>query len=227
MADTHVKAMEERPEPTESETGSWEIIGAVLGRGTFLVGPSPRHPFGEAFVLAPPGVRITAPATAERPVSTGGWRVALWAADQDGNRHVDVGRPLWISSVSLSYVIAVVELECPEHLSWVADRLEQRLINACIAGTPDVNGVTQPASDDWQQDAEAMLEELDIALSSDPRPESLQPTGAGNILPELITSAPVHPEAHEPRLAPGRLRAFYGDLKREIAAETSDTDKRR
>lgn len=226
MADPHVKATGKHSESMGSKAGSWEIIEAVLGRGTFLVGPSPRHPSGEAFVLAPPGVRISAPATAEQPVSTGGWRVALWAADDDGNRHVDVGRPLWISSVSLSYVIAVVELECPEHLSWVADRLEQRLINACIAGIPDVAGVTQPVADRWRQDAEATLEELDIALSSDQRPESLQPTGAGSVLPELITSAPIHPEVREPRLAPGRLRSFYGDLKQEIAAETSGTEKR-
>ncbi len=92
---------------------------------------------------------------------------------------------------------------------------------------PDANGITQPVADGWQQDAEAMLEELDIALSSDPDLESFQLTGTENILPELITSAPVHPEAHEPRLAPGRLRTIYDDLKREIAAETSGTEKRR
>ena len=116
-------------------------------------------------------------------MSTGGWRVALWAADHDGNRHVDVGGPLWISSVSLSYVIAVVDLECPGHLSWVADRLEQRLINACIDGMPDANGITQPVADGSQQDVEAMLEELDIALCSDPDLETFQLTGTAEFLP--------------------------------------------
>lgn len=209
------------------EAGKWEVLDSVLGRGTFLVGPSPRNPQGEALVLAPPGVRIAAPERADRPVSTGGWRVALWAADELGNRYVDVGRPLWISTVSLAYVIGLIELECPDRLAWVANRLERRLINACIARTPDGTGAVRPLAENWRRDAEATLDELDVALSGRSQEIPGEPSDIRALLAELTEDAPMHPEDHEPRLAPGWLRNFYRDLGQDAAAATRGAGENR
>jgi hypothetical protein len=205
---------------TWSPTGDtfWELIGAILGRGTVLVGRSPRDPEAEALLLAPPGVRIPEPEDAEEPVSTQDWRVALWAADDEGNLHVDVGRPRWVSVVSLAYVIALIELECPEFLGWVADHLERRLLNACIASMPDAGGNVLPAGDRWRRDVEAMLDELDIATSGDPVPERRSFNPPVELPPAIATGEPGHPEKHEPRLAPGWLRRFYGARCEEVVA---------
>jgi hypothetical protein len=196
-----------------SQQGSWEVIGAVMGRGTFLVGESPRNPHGEALVLVPPGVRISAAAGSGEQVSTEGWRVALWPSDEEGNLHVDVGRPSWVTEVSLAYVIGFVELECPAHLSWVADRLERQLLNAQLVQMPDEEGSVFGFAESWKQEAEGALQELDAALTAnaDPAPES----GDGDfeqLMPDLGTAFPRDPGKHEARLAPGWMRQFYSGL---------------
>jgi hypothetical protein len=200
----------------------WQIVGAVMGRGTFLVGPSPRDPLGEALVLVLPGVRVPEPRDAEEPVSTQEWRVAIWPADAEGNRHVDIERPQSVSVVSLAYVIGLVELECPEFLGWIADHIERRLLNACIAGMPDARGVVLPVAERWQRDAEAMLDELDIAMSPNPQRDGPRlPGGPEKSLLSEILPAPDHPETHEPRLAPGWLRSFYRERRQEALAVQS------
>jgi hypothetical protein len=211
----------ERPVRLSAGEAVWQVVGAVLGRNTFLVGPSPRDPAGEALVLVLPGVRIPEPEHAEEPISTQEWRVALWPADEAGNRYVDVGRPQWVSVVSLAYVIGLVELECPQHLSWVADNLERRLLNACIAAMPDAGGFVLPAARRWQADAEAMLDELDIAMSHGAGYDEQQAPGVPQDLLPGGLLAPDHPETHEPRLAPGWLRSFYR-ARRQRALATQD-----
>jgi hypothetical protein len=169
---------------------------------------------------------MVTPTEAEQPVSTEDWRVALWTADDEGNRYVDVGQPMWLSAVSLSYVIGLVELFCPQHLSWVADRLERRLINASIAQTPDARGVVLPIAERWHRDAEAMLEELDVVLSGNPQRDSLRSDELDEWLPDLSSSAPLQAESHEARLAPGWLRAFYRDLNLNATASSNVEEKR-
>lgn len=210
---------DERPARFPTGDEGWQVVGAVLGRHTFAVGPSPRDPSGEALVLVPPGVRIPEPEDAEEPVSTQEWRVALWPADDAGNRYVDVGRPEWVSVVSLAYVIDLVELKCPQHLGWVADNLERRLLNACIAAIPDAGGFVLPVARRWRDDAEAMLDELDIVTSHDAERDE-PPALPEGLLPSGGLHAPGRPEAHEPRFAPGWLRSFYrSHLQQALATQ--------
>jgi len=191
------------------------ILGAVMGHGTLLVGPSPRTPDSEALVLIPPGVRVPAAPGSPAPVSTIGWRVALWAADERGQSHIDVGRPVWDSPVSLAYVIGLVEYECPQHLSWVADRVERRLRNTCLAQLPDSSGRMFSFADSWRKDAEAILHEVDIALTPDAPGGALTMTSSGT-WPNIKLRCPHHPARYEPRLKAGWMRQLYGEL-------TSDT----
>ena len=195
-----------------SRQENWEIIGAVMGRGTCVAGESPRNPRGEALVLVPPGVRIAAATGSEQQASTQGWRVALWPSDEEGNLHIDVGRPMWVSEVSLAYVIGLIELECPRHLSWVADRIERQLLNAQIAQTPDELGVVFSFAEDWKQNAESLLEELDAALApsgkADPKPHAMD---LERLIPDFDSSSPQDPGKYEPRLSSGWMRRFYCD----------------
>lgn len=210
------------PEPSRPGTHAkrWAILGAVLGRGTLLVGPSPRDPDSEALVLVPPGVRVPASPRRDSPVSTEGWRVALWRADRHGQCHIDVGRPDWDSAVSLAYVVGFVEYECPQHLSWVADRLERRLRNTCLAQMPDTDGHVFSFSARWRRDAEAILQEIDIALT----PEAHQLAGAPDVIESWLSSigahCPRHPATYEPRLQPGWLRFLYSEMIRDALASS-------
>jgi hypothetical protein len=204
------------PSRRRSSTGRWTVIEAVLGRGTLLVGPSPRDPIGEVLVLAPPGVRIPASPDRTMPVSTDGWRVALWAADEHGNRHIDVGRPIWDSPVSLAYVIVLVEEQCPQNLSWVADRLERRLRNSCLAQRPGATGHVVAVSQRWHREAEGILQEIDIALKSEPDHTWLPTDWPVSI----SVHGPHHPHIYEPRLKPGSLRALYTRLLDEASGST-------
>jgi hypothetical protein len=214
-----------RPSRLPTSTSAWELIGAVLGRGTFIVGPSPRDPDGEALVLVPPGVKIPEPADAEEPISSQEWRVALWSADENGDRFVDVERPQSVSVVSLAYVIGLLELKCPEYLEWVADLLERRLLNACIVAMPDADGYVLPAAARWRRDAEAMLDEIDIAMSHAPTLEERRAGGIpAELLKEVVTDSP-HPEQYEPRLAPGWLRNLYEERSREAMAHDHDAHR--
>lgn len=145
--------------------------------------------------------------------------MALWAADRHGRRHIDVGRPIWDSPVSLAYVIGFVESECPQWLSWVADRLERRLRNACLAQMPDVDGHAFSFSSRWRRDAEAILDEIDIALAVSSR-RAQDPCAAEDWLSDLGKHSPLHPATYEPRLQQGRLRCLYGDLVRDVWASS-------
>lgn len=202
--------------PAAHSTAGWEVVGAVLGRGTLLVGPSPRDPLLEALVLVPPGVRVPAPEEG-RADSTNLWRIAIWAADDHGNRHVDVGHPVWMSDVSLAYVLSLVELQCPEQLSWIADRIERRLLNARNAQAPDSDGVVLPHAEVWTRNAEAMLDELDIALAEERADDTQFGDAFHPWLPDLRRYRPPNPGKCDPRLAPGRMRKLYRELGRDIA----------
>lgn len=224
---TTIGSQENWPAHLSAGNTGWQIVGAVLGRGTFLVGPSPRDPKSEALVLVPPGVRIPEPEDAEETVSTEDWRLATWVADEDGNRHVDVGHPQSVSFVSLAFVIGLVELECPHCLSWVADHLERRLLNACNASVPDAGGYVLPAAARWRHDAEAMLVELEIAVTDDPNREGDRFAEIpAELLPGDCMAEPLHPERHEPRLASGWLRNFYRERSREALAAHNGSVRR-
>lgn len=192
--------------------GDWQRVGAVLGHEDFLVGPSPRDPVGEALVLCPPGVRIPAEAGSEERVSVSGWRVALWGTNSNGERHIDVGEPTYVRPVALAFVIGLVEAECPANLTWVADRLAMPILNACAVQHPDRGGKQFSFADRWLVDAEATLDELDIALAT-------LPPGAGGADgepghaeliadPELAGARawPQKPGEFDDRLNVGRLR---------------------
>lgn len=203
--------------PSMSAT-RWVILGAVLGRGTLLVGPSPRDPDSEALVLIPPGVRVPASPRRHEPVSTDGWRVALWAADQNGRCQIDVGRPAWDSPVSLAYVIGFVEYECPQHLPWVADRLERRLRNTCLAQMPDTDGHVFSFSGRWRRDSEAILQEIEIALAPEAPRQAGDASAIEDWLSSMGTHCPKHPATYEPRLTPGWLRNLYSEMIRDALA---------
>jgi hypothetical protein len=217
--------LRERPEYAEDELvspneqhGEWQKVGAVLGHEDFVVGPSPRDPAGEALVLVPPGVRIPAPEGSEQRVSTEGWRVALWNANSKGERHVDVGKPTYVCLVPLAFVIGLVEAECSDHLTWVADRLALPILNACAVQHADRGGRVFSFADRWRNDAEAMLDELDIALAT-------LPPGQGGadgdseqaddlvIDPELSRARawPQQPGKFDERLSVGTLRQMYDE----------------
>ncbi len=191
----------------------WELMPAVLGRADLLVGPSPRDRDGEALALVAPGTRISG--VEEGSVSASqGWRVALWAADADGDRHIDVGRPVWLGPVTLRYVIDLIEGECRNHLTWVGNRLEDQLKNAAVVQRPDFSGHVSELARQWHLDALTALADLDHALAS--RAIPAEPAGL-SWLDELVIA--YHQDSPgtekiaevDPRLRRGYLQRFYDE----------------
>lgn len=224
------------PESPVSPSGSatWEVLDTVLGREQFLVGPSPRDPDAEAMAVLPPGAKILAPVgpapdELEPQVSFEGWRVALWSADPDGNRYTDVGTPSYVQPVFLTYVIGLVETECPQQLTWVADRLMLPLINACAAMQADRGVRPLGLAAKWQREAELILDELDIALARLPT-DGLGAASESAItvsLPDGLTEGspeallPRDPGQWDPRLREGKMREIYEGLQANVGSTVS------
>lgn len=199
---------------------TWHVLDTALGQEQFLVGPSPRDPDGEALAVFPPGAKVLGPAGSDPRVSTEGWRVALWSADAEGNRHTDVGEPIYVEPVPLTHVIGLVEAECPTQLTWVADRLMLPIVNACAVLHADRTGRRVSFAAKWLRDAELILHELDIALAPLPADglgaaaECTHTRSIPDGLPECSAEAwlPRHPGNWDPRLREGKMRAIYEDL---------------
>lgn len=207
----------------EPPSERYETINAIFSRGMLLVGASFRDPDGEALVIAPPGVRIPAPADSGAIMSTTDWRIALWRADANQPIHVDVGRPWYLTPVSIGFVIAVVEFACPEKLRWVADSIEQRLQNAVAVQRPDRDKKVFSFAARWRHEAEATLAELDVVLGSAPG-ERLRTIDAflSMAFDEALPAVSDHDRdlaGFDPRLRVGVLRAEFERRIREVGDE--------
>jgi hypothetical protein len=117
-------------------------------------------------------------------------------------------------------VIGFVEYECPQNLNWVADRLERRLRNACLAQMPDTDGHVFSFSGRWRRDVEAILQEIEIALEPDARRVTTEADAIEDWLSGIGLHRPQHPATFEPRLKPGWLRDLYGEMIRDALASS-------
>ena len=214
---------------SDTREATWQVLDTAIGQEQYLVGPSPRDPDGEALAVFPPGAKLVGPAGSEPRVSADGWRVALWSADADGNRHTDVGEPIYVQPVPLTHVIGLVEAECPDLLTWVADRLMLPIVNACAVLHADRTGRRVSFAAKWQRDAELILHELDIALAPLPAgglgaaAESTHTSEFPDGLPDGSADAwlPRNPGRWDERLREGKMRAIYDDLHADAVAVVS------
>ena len=207
-----------------AQVGTWEVLDTTLGQDQFLVGPSPSRPDVDALAVFPPGTKVVSPRGSEDRVSSRGWRIAIWPTDSEGNRYTDVGEPIYLCQVELSLVIGLIETECPEHLGWLAGRLILPITNACAALRADrVSGGRVPLAAQWCQEAEFLLDELDIAVAKLPvdglgaAAESAHACKMPDGLSEDSVEAwlPRDPGRWDSRLRAGNLRAIYEQQRAE------------
>ncbi|MET0604296.1 MAG: hypothetical protein ABW167_20085 [Baekduia sp.] len=189
---------------------SWDVIGAVHGRGTLLMGPwtTADAPVG-AWVFAPPGVRLATPESEyadDPPISIFGWRQALWMPDSCGNVVIDHGRPEWFDESTFGDVLRHVLEHCPQHLGWLERTTYDYVATLHLQTRRGANGRPAPSAKLAAGTLTEVVQEAEAGLCEHER--------------QLRTVSLHDPRSCSHELRPGRVESIVAGLDAEIAGFT-------